>query len=330
VSAPATFGLGRSQTWGAKSKLDMSATHGCFTHEDCEDGMFCSMNPLRDFGTFIGWFACDPCQYCMRDSDAVDGACPKDRCGELSGTYPLCLDAGSLLSGFECKSKYPLNMSIVRGTETTASDPSNQSSTGRGISQAETTKARFVTPFNRLIGALMITQERSAKATCSVRNQHVKNFSSSVRGSICRSDALDSSPFGVDPAFSISSTLYAGDLAPEDWYALSERSRAGDGTAGAPYGFFPMSYARRRNTSDPSQGNKNASGSGGIFRLYFDERIENAQAQKLLTYMTDGSFLDERTRKVTVEMNTLNVQLNMFAKFEFIFEFQVLCYTSIE
>jgi hypothetical protein len=237
-------------------------------------------------------------------------------------------------------------MSIVRDTDTTASGPSNQSYNGSGVT--EKTKARFVTPFNRLIGALMITQERSAKATCAVQNQHVQNFSSSVRGTICRGEALDSSPFGVDPAFSISSTLYAGDLAPEDWYALSERSRAGDGTAGAPYGFFPMSYAGRKlvnrsqganksgqsanNASGSSlrRANTEVSGAGEVFKLYFDERIENAQAQKLLTYMTDGGFLDDNTRKVTVEMNTLNVQLNMMATFKFIFEFQVLFYTSLQ
>ena len=334
VYAPSTFGLGKSQTWGAKAKLDMSSKHGCFTHEDCEDGMFCSTNTLRDPSTFIGWFGCDPCQYCFRDSDAVDGACPRDRCGELAGRYPLCLDAVPFLRGFECKSKFRLNMSLVGDDETVPMDISNQSSsTGRPMK--EKTKARFLTPFNRLIGAIMITQERSSTTVaCTVQNQHFQNFSNSGRGTVCRSDALDSSPFGVDPAFSISSTLYAGDLAPEDFYTMNERSRGKDGSLGAPYGFFPVSYfgGNVRNGSvkeveaqqRATRSNATASDSScNCFKLYFDERIESAHAQNMLTYMIDGSFLDDRTSKVTVEMNTLNIQLNMIATFEFIFDFQV-------
>jgi hypothetical protein len=328
VHAPSTFGLGRSQTWGDKAKLDMSSKHGCVTHEDCEDGMFCSMNALRDPSSFVGWFGCDPCRYCLRDSDAADGACPRDRCGDLAGRYPLCLDAASFLSGFECKSKFKLNMSIVRDGESMSSELSNQSTTGREIKTK--TKARFLTPFNRLIGAVMVTQERSSTtATCSVQNQHVQNYSNSGRGTICRSDALDSSPFGVDPAFSISSALYAGDLTPEEWYTESERSKGKDGRPGAPYGFFPIKYAGgdlKNGSQGVAASTKRANSvpdSGNLFKLYFDERIESAHAQNLLTYIIDGGFLDAKTRKVTVEMNTLNVQLNMMATFEFIFQFQV-------
>jgi hypothetical protein len=337
VHAPSTFGLGKSQTWGAKAKLDMSSNHGCFTHEDCEDGMFCSTNTLRDPSTFIGWFGCDPCQYCFRDSDAADGACPRDRCGDLAGRYPLCLDAVPFLRGFECKSKFQLNMSLVRDDETIPSDLLNQSTpTGKlGKEMKEKTKARFLTPFNRLIGAIMITQERSSTTVaCTVQNQRIQNFSNSGRGTVCRSDTLDSSPFGVDPAFSISSALYAGDFAPEDFYTITERSRGKDGSPGAPYGFFPVNYSNRmfRNGSvGEVETQQRATGSnvtasdssGNHFKLYFDERIESAHAQNMLTYMIDGSFLDDRTSKVKVEMNTLNVQLNMIATFEFIFDFQV-------
>ena len=223
-------------------------------------------------------------------------------------------------------------MSLLLDVDTISSDHSNQSSTGSNIKTK--TKARFLTPFNRLIGAVMITQERSSTtATCTVQNQHIQNFSDSGSGTKCRSDILDSSPFGVDPAFSISSTLYAGDLAPEEWYRKSERSQAKDGSPGAPYGFFPMNYAGRdlKNGSQEvkafSNNVKSVTGSGECFKLYFDERIESVHAQNLLIYMIDGGFLDAKTRKVTIEMNTLNVQLNMMATFEFIFQFQVFCWT---
>ena len=223
-------------------------------------------------------------------------------------------------------------MSIVRNIESLPSDLSNQDSTGTDMSTK--TKARFLTPFNRLIGAVMITQERSSStSTWSVQNQHIQNFSKSGRGTICRSDTLDSSPFGVDPAFSISSTLYAGDLAPADWYIPSERSQGKDGSLRAPYGFFPVNYAVRVSARDQKNGSQgaaaaatgiyNVSESSDRFKLYFDERIESAHAQNLLTYMIDGGFLDARTRRITVEMNTLNVQMNMMATFEFVFKFQV-------
>jgi hypothetical protein len=227
-------------------------------------------------------------------------------------------------------------MSIVRDAETLPSDLSNQDSTGADMSRK--TKARFLTPFNRLIGAVMITQERSSStATCSVQNQHVQNFSKSGRGTICRSDTLDSSPFDVDPAFSISSTLYAGDLAPEELYTTSERSQGKDWSPGAPYGFFPVNYAGRASTRDQKNASQgaaasaksahNVTGSGDSFKLYFDERIESAHAQILLIYMIDGGFLDVRTSRVTIEMNTLNVQMNIMATFDFFFNFQVFYLT---
>jgi hypothetical protein len=48
VAAPSTFGLGRSATWGPDAKLTVAATHGCFAHEDCANGLFCSVNKIFD------------------------------------------------------------------------------------------------------------------------------------------------------------------------------------------------------------------------------------------------------------------------------------------
>ena len=58
--------------------------------------------------------------------------------------------------------------------------------------------------------------------------------------------------------------------------------------------------------------------------LYFEERLSGAQAQKLITYMGSGGFIDSQTDSVSVDAITLNSQLNVFGKVSFTFNWQVI------
>jgi hypothetical protein len=62
---------------------------------------------------------------------------------------------------------------------------------------------------------------------------------------------------------------------------------------------------------------------GPKFKMYFTEQITSAPAQRLLTYMKDGGFLDSQTQEITMEIPTLNSNLNIFAIFTFTFTWQV-------
>jgi hypothetical protein len=43
----------------------------------------------------------------------------------------------------------------------------------------------------------------------------------------------------------------------------------------------------------------------------------------MVTYMKDGGFLDEKTGDVSVEINTLNANTNVFSTFKFMFSWEV-------
>jgi hypothetical protein len=249
------------------------------------------------------------------------------RCSLLAFQFPICLDGNLLLEGFKCQNSYPLNMTLIRNGVASAQSGggANQSVGGVATSSRTNWKARFVTPFNRLVGALVVSQRRVSGETCTAANSNVQSYSDSGQGLKCRLGAPDSRPFGVDPAFTILSELYAGDLAVEDWYHATERSFGSNGKPGTPYGFFPAKY-KAANVTLATGVNYSSEipDSDGVFRLYFDERIQYDQAKKLLTYLVDGHFLDDQTKEVSVEMNTLNIQLNMFATFVFTFRFQVV------
>jgi hypothetical protein len=306
---------------GPKLKLTQSADYGCITHEDCADGLFCSANKLMPRG-FRGYFGCDPCPYCMRDEDSVDGACPKDRCSLTVGTYPSCVDVRVLLGDLQCPSTFKLNMSRIRissseldssgtrrrsllaaghvsgggksgagggavsGSQGSASSSSGGGSSNQGNLNTSQSAARFLTRFNRLVGALMITQRRVVTAECRLSNQYIQNYVNFGGGQDCLGERLDPTPFGRDPVFTTTSSLYSGDLAVGSYYEDSELAPDLEGELSSPYGFFPHFYDSTNYDKISSIAGKNfsvkdksfiVSDNADEFKLYFDERLDYHQ-----------------------------------------------------
>lgn len=86
-----------------------------------------------------------------------------------------------------------------------------------------TNSMRYLTPFSRLVGPIVLTQTRFSPEKCTnIRNSGVKTFSNVTDGG-CLSAELDSSPFGLDPAFLPTSALYQGKLSPDAFYQDEER-----------------------------------------------------------------------------------------------------------
>jgi hypothetical protein len=310
---------------GPRRKLNRSSLFGCVTHYDCEEGLFCSSKALMTFAKgFRGaggpgpyGFACDLCKYCLNDfSDPIDVQCPRDKCGVKVGQYPNCVDTRKLFGpNFQCQDRYALNMSQIPPVDRVSPTINLVS-----ISSPNSTvrKARFLTPYNQLFGAVTITQKRLA-ASCPLRNDSVGRYSATKDprlGPICRGSVTDSSPFGRDPAFSSTSSLYRGDISKSEYYSRQEID-----SSGSPYGFFQHSYdgVKQRSKSD----NHILDSEKGNFKLYFSEQLKAKSANRLMTYMMDGGFIDFQTDTVAVEIITLNSNLNMFAVFTFIFTWQV-------
>ena len=307
-------------------KVDRSMLMGCVSHYDCDDNQFCSTGALQTASQgFLGGggpspsnFGCDLCKYCLSDSrDPNDRYCPRDKCGGNAGSYPDCIDAKKLFANFTCQSVYTLNMSRVPVVNTqkqigTADvvPLSNPNSTAR--------KARFLTPYNQLLGAVTVSQRRRTIG-CQFKNDSIGRYSATKvvsLGPICVNEEVSAGPFGVDPAFTSSSQLYQGFIDQTAYYSQTESSP--DGT---PFGFFPHSYdGKNRSAKDPRFV---LSGEETTFKVYFTERISSKQAQRMVTYLSDGGFLDAQTKEVSVEIVTLNSNLNVFGVFTFDFGWQV-------
>ena len=304
-------------------KYAQSSIYGCATHYDCQTGYFCSLSALQIYGSAYtgGPAACDQCQYCLSDYiDAIDKWCPRDKCGATSGGYPACIDAQKMLQNYSCPSSYNINMSKIPGYLGMLGQVKNSSQAAASTSDGRI-KARFMTPFNQLVGALTITQRR-VNGTCTYKNDNVGRYSAMkdpAQGLICRGDSVDYRPFGYDPAFLSSSPMYDGTLEATLYYSVGERDPLS--VKDVPYGFFPHKYDGQNHTHKkmdliiPNEANN--------FKLYFEERLNGAHAQKLLTYMQYGGFIDSQTESLMVDAVTLNSQLNVFAKVSFAFTWQV-------
>ena len=306
-------------------KRGIDSIYGCSTHYECSSGLFCSFFALRTWNgadVFVGSSAaCDDCRTCL-DSGiyTIAGSCPEDKCGPRVGTYPQCWDSDKLLVNYTCLNVYQLNLSAIQGVDKGAADVSAL------LAKPKSLRARFLTPFNRLIGAVIIRQKRIQQAdtssvnVCSLPNDTVAKYSSAAdpsRGLICLGTLPDNTFYGTDPAFAQFSSLYDGKLNAEDYYNSSEFANL---SAQSPFGFFPHRY-------DYNTGNDKSVTLFAIeadnFLVFMDERISSKHAQEIITYLNDGNFLDQQTREITVEMNTLNAANKMYCKFIFKFTWQV-------
>ena len=302
---------------------------GCSSHYECQDGYFCSIYGLQSWkiGT---WASCDRCETCFDvQYYPIDQTCPEDRCGPRVGTFPNCWDAQKLMKNSSCQSSYLLNLSLVPGLDTTP-DPSAV----LGNVQPSTLRARYLTPFNRVVGALIIRQKRfqtqplnanGSFAVCSIKNDSIGQYSSLAdpsRGLLCRGQYQDATFYGADPVFTAASSLYDGKQNPFDFYNASEFA---DLASESPYGFFPHKYDHR---TGGTKTNTLIAEEADNFLVYLDERMSSVHAQDIITYLNDGNFIDQQTAEVSVEINTINAGNSMFCKTVIIFTWEVLILLS--
>ncbi len=196
-------------------------------------------------------------------------------------------------------------------------------------------KVRFITPFNRLIGPVMITQKRRTTGNCSkVVNTYLKNWAETGLdagdGCLQGPNDFDSEFYGLDPAFVPSTAVYDGMLVAEDYYERHERlnktvqefnsrDKPVDVTyPSVPVGFYPYKYDLFNHTFKAE--NTYNQEHGDYFRLYFDTQLSQTQAMSMLDFMKDGGFLDDATSSIDVQTITFNAELNRFtlARFDFV------------
>ena len=158
---------------------------------------------------------------------------------------------------------------------------------------------RTMTPFNYVVGGLVLTQYTRRPAACPYTNGAAVGVLTSQFS--CQAPAVAGAPFGEDPAFLPSSPLYDGRLAPADYYAADERA-----PGGVPYGFCPQRWGQG---GAPAPA---ADRDAGQFKLFFDGRLGQRQARRLAKYMRDGGFIGPQTDWVEAEAVAYNADYNLF------------------
>jgi len=176
-------------------------------------------------------------------------------------------------------------------------------------------RVRYLAGKNKIVGGLLVHQVRRKAEECNTAFPYLQK---TCRGTKDISD----DPFGVDPAFLSTSRVYDESLEirtccfesswngtcmpPEcgDFYAQTYKGKSTLNARGVPYGFFAEELNGRK----------------AGFPVYFDINLSYGRAREFLDYLEEGFYLDDMTKKVTVECYTYNAQVRHFAHFHVIFD----------
>jgi hypothetical protein len=218
-----------------------------------------------------------------------------------------------------CKSTY--DFEVWRYTE---SGPKEKPS----IQPVTKPRPKYITPYNRLVGALTVTQMRRKQINCSVDNTMVQTYLD-ASGATCQStDEIDANPYSLDPTFQRFSEVYNGKLDVSSTYFDNERA---DDKDKSPYAFFPHEHDALKSVPRTTQIKRSVLGprkltiekqsvdhakdakythqpSKNLFKVYFDELPTGKQADRMLSFLKDGKFIDSKTDGITVEMVVYNAQ----------------------
>jgi len=119
-------------------------------------------------------------------------------------------------------------------------------------------------------------------------------------------------PFGIDPVFLSTSTLYNDAIAGlvRNYYP-NETTKLLN-SKGLPYGFFV----------DQTSGLGSAPDYKDDFPIYFDIDFSQQKALQMLQYIRDGFYLDKQTKVLSVRMLTYNPMFDMYTYIRIEWKFQ--------
>lgn len=104
---------------------------------------------------------------------------------------------------------------------------------------------------------------------------------------------LDSAPFGRDPVFVPSSPLFQPSINISAYYNTTEGSGDISPNGGVPFGFFAR----------PTRGKPVG------YPVFIDNEATPGRAEEIMRFLHDGSFIDERTLALSVELIAYNAAL---------------------
>ncbi|KAK9805301.1 hypothetical protein WJX72_012052 [[Myrmecia] bisecta] len=154
---------------------------------------------------------------------------------------------------------------------------------------------------NRVLGGMLLTQERQEAAPCGSRFSKLAHACEpgdpDLDGVPIHKNPDLKDPFGFDPVFGTYSHLWAEDLVGQEaaYYNTSQGSPDVDAT-GSPFAF-----------TSPALVNARAS-----FPVVFTTQMSADRAQSLLQYLRDGHYLGKESRGVTVEAVSVNGDARLY------------------
>ena len=228
--------------------------------------------------------------FCSLTPPAVASAARIDS-AQCFGAVPglNCYNASVLAQTFSCTGQYGFSIWSF-------GPPRNVS-----VKPPPSPPIRTLTPFNNVIGGIIVTQYVRKTVSCPYQNS---DSISTLTGKFsCQTVDKADMPFGIDPVFVSSSQLYNGKLSPQNYYSNQEFIPGSN----HPYGFFPHQW----NTGQQDNSFLSAE-SIGQFKLFFDARLSADKARILVQFMKDGMFLSNKTDWIEMEIITYNADFNLF------------------
>ncbi len=181
-----------------------------------------------------------------------------------------------------------------------------------------------------------MVQERKLLGPCNnVGNLFMVNFSTTASVQ-CQTERTSVEPFGSDPTFLRFSSVYDGKARIEELYFEHERIMTNmslsNKTIQVPIGgvaFYPHSYDPLRSYNGSTERWQHQKPDNLIhrqdrdkFKLYFDERLTAQHANDMVQFIQDAGYIDEKTKKITVEMITFNADLDIVATIKIFIEWE--------
>jgi hypothetical protein len=204
-----------------------------------------------------------------------------------------CYNASILAQRFQCPGSYSFSLWAF-------GPPRNVT-----VKPLRSPPSRTLTPFNNVIGGIIVTQYSRKTVSCPYQNS--ESISTLTGKFSCQAIDRAEVPFGIDPVFLPCSQLYNGKLSARDFYSDQEMFNGTDD----PLSFYPHQWDNGNQNFKKAEALISAE-SVGLYKLFFDSRLSAAKSRQMVQFMKDGMFLNNRTDWIEMEIITYNADFNLF------------------
>lgn len=180
-------------------------------------------------------------------------------------------------------------------------------------------RKRFLGLRNRIVAGIFMYQKRAKSSKC-MGDRFAHIFP------VCMGSEASLEPYGADPVFLPSASLYSADMLPSKCCNESAYKPSCQPPACGDFytRYDPVTNASNFNSRDVPLGfhaHKFSSKIPDSFPVFFDINLLEKRAKDLITYMKEGFFIDQNTQQIWLQAVTYNGELQYFANIDVWFTF---------